>query len=82
MCIRDSRLGIFAKDSKTGEYKNYTGNMSALLIAEYRISQMQEKEYIWKAKYSGKGTDVKLNNNAKEYSITKWKVLNLSLIHI
>ena len=37
------RLGIFAKDSKTGEYKNYTGNMSALLIAEYRISQMQEK---------------------------------------
>ena len=37
------RLGIFAKDSKTGEYKNYTGNMSALLIAEYRISQMNEK---------------------------------------
>ena len=37
------RLGIFAKDSKTGEYKNYTGNMSALLIAEYRISQMKEK---------------------------------------
>ncbi len=37
------RLGVFAKDSKTGEYKNYTGNMSALLIAEYRISQMKEK---------------------------------------
>ena len=37
------RLGIFAKDTKTGEYKNYTGNMSALLIAEYRISQMHEK---------------------------------------
>ena len=37
------RLGIFAKDTKTGEYKNYTGNMSALLIAEYRISQMKEK---------------------------------------
>lgn len=37
------RLGIFAKDSKTGEYKEYTGNMSALLIAEYRISQMKEK---------------------------------------
>ncbi len=37
------RLGIFAKDKKTGEYKNYTGNMSALLIAEYRISQMKEK---------------------------------------
>ena len=37
------RLGIYAKDSKTGEYKNYTGNMSALLIAEYEISQKREK---------------------------------------
>ena len=37
------RLGVFAKDSKTNEYMNYTGNMSALLIAEYRISQMKEK---------------------------------------
>lgn len=37
------RLGIFAKDSKTGNYMEYTGNMSALLIAEYRISQMKEK---------------------------------------
>lgn len=37
------RLGIFAKDVKTGEYMTYTGNMSALLIAEYRISQMKEK---------------------------------------
>ena len=37
------RLGIYAKDVKTGEYMNYTGNMSALLIAEYRISQMKEK---------------------------------------
>ena len=37
------RLGIYAKDSKTGEYMNYTGNMSALLIAEYEISQKKEK---------------------------------------
>lgn len=37
------RLGIFSKDNKTGEYMAYTGNMSALLIAEYRISQMKEK---------------------------------------
>ncbi len=40
------RLGIFAKDSVTGKYMNYTGNMSALLIAEYRISQMQEKKIL------------------------------------
>ena len=37
------RLGVFAKDIKTGEYMNYTGNMSALLIAEYELSQKQEK---------------------------------------
>ena len=37
------RLGVFAKDSETGKYMEYTGNMSALLIAEYRISQMKEK---------------------------------------
>ena len=37
------RLGVFSKDTKTGEYKNYTGNMSALLIAEYEISQKKEK---------------------------------------
>ncbi len=37
------RLGIYAKDTATGEYMPYTGNMSALLIAEYRISQMKEK---------------------------------------
>ena len=40
------RLGIYAKDAKSGEYKDYTGNMSALLIAEYRLSQMKEKNLI------------------------------------
>ena len=37
------RLGIYSKDDKTGEYMEYTGNMSGLLIADYRISQMKEK---------------------------------------
>ena len=37
------RLGIYSKDSKTGEYIGYTGNMSAMLIAEYEISQKKEK---------------------------------------
>ena len=40
------RLGIYAKDTKTGKYMPYTGNMSALLIAEYRISQMKEKNIL------------------------------------
>lgn len=37
------RLGIYAKDTESGEYKVFTGNMSGLLIAEYRLSQMREK---------------------------------------
>ena len=40
------RLGIYSKNIKTGEYVDYTGNMSALLIAEYRISQMKEKNIL------------------------------------
>ena len=36
-------MGVFAKDSKTEEYKAFTGNMSGLLIAEYVLSQKQEK---------------------------------------
>lgn len=43
------RLGIYAKDTKTGKYMPYTGNMSALLIAEYRISQMKDKNILPKA---------------------------------
>ena len=37
------RLGIYSKNDKIGEYMEYTGNMSGLLIADYRISQMKEK---------------------------------------
>ncbi len=40
------RLGIYSKDETTGKYMDYTGNMSALLIAEYRISQMKEKNIL------------------------------------
>lgn len=37
------RLGIYAKDTKSGEYMPFTGNMSGLLIAEYELSQKREK---------------------------------------
>ena len=37
------RLGVYAKDSKTGEYKSFTGNMSGLLIADYILSQKREQ---------------------------------------
>ena len=37
------RLGVYALDVKSGEYKVFTGNMSGLLIAEYELSQKKEK---------------------------------------
>ena len=33
------RLGIYAKDSRTGEYIPFTGNMSGMLIAEYILRE-------------------------------------------
>ena len=36
------RLGVYSKDTKTGEYKSFTGNMSRMLIAEYLLSQRKE----------------------------------------
>lgn len=38
------RLGVYAKDSESGEYKAFTGNMSALLILEYLLSQKYKKK--------------------------------------
>ena len=37
------RLGVYSKDSKTGRYHSFTGNMSGLLIAEYELSQKKER---------------------------------------
>lgn len=42
------RLGVYAKDSKTGEYVSFTGNMSGLLICEYLLSQKKENGTIAK----------------------------------
>lgn len=33
------RLGVYAKDTATGEYQSFTGNMSGMLILEYILSQ-------------------------------------------
>ncbi len=35
------RLGVYVKDSKTGEYITLTGNMSGCLLADYEISQIK-----------------------------------------
>ena len=71
------RLGIYAKDSKTGEYMTYTGNMSALLIAEYRISQMKEKGILPE---NGMMITTVVSSNltqaiAKEYNLKLYEVL-------
>ncbi len=36
------RLGVYVKDSKTGEYHSLTGNMSGCLIGDYVIGQRKE----------------------------------------
>ncbi len=36
------RLGVYAKDTKTGEYMSFTGNMSGMLILEYILSQRKD----------------------------------------
>lgn len=36
------RLGVYVKDSKTGEYHTLTGNMSGCLIGDYVIGQRKE----------------------------------------
>ena len=40
------RLGVYAKDPKTNEYVSFTGNMSALLIAEYILSEKKKRNMI------------------------------------
>ena len=33
------RLGVYAKDTATGEYESFTGNMSGMLILEYQLAR-------------------------------------------
>ncbi len=40
------RLGIYALDSKSGEYMEFTGNMSGALLCEYILSQLKEKNML------------------------------------
>lgn len=40
------RLGVYVKDSKSGEYYELTGNMSGCLLADYEIGQMKETDSI------------------------------------
>ncbi len=36
------RLGVYAKNTKTGEYVSFTGNMSGMLIADYLLGEKKK----------------------------------------
>lgn len=74
------RLGVFAKDSKTNEYKMFTGNMSGLLIAEYQVSQKKQKGLLPKDTKNGALITTIVSSDmahamAKEYGLTVIEVL-------
>ena len=71
------RLGVLAKDSKTGKYMPFTGNMSGLLIAEYILSQKKAKKILPK---NGALISTIVSSNlaiaiAKEYNVDFIEVL-------
>lgn len=71
------RLGVYAKDAKTGEYKAFTGNMSALLIAEYILSQRKQKQNLPKngAIIKSIVSSTMANEITKAYDVTLIEVL-------
>ena len=71
------RLGVYAKNTKTGEYQSFTGNMSGMLIAEYLLSVKKEKGQI---PANGALVETIVTTNmgkalAKEYNIALVEVL-------
>lgn len=74
------RLGVYALDKATGEYKSFTGNMSGLLIAEYQISERLKKGLLTKdLKDTALITTIVSSDMAKaiaeEYGLTVIEVL-------
>ena len=74
------RLGVYAKDTKTGEYMSFTGNMSGLLIAEYELSRKQEMGLLPTPRENGALVTTIVSSNmafavAKEYGLTAIEVL-------
>ncbi len=71
------RLGVYARDTKTGEYKAFTGNMSALLIAEYILSQRKQKQSLPKngAIIKSIVSSTMANEITKAYGVTLFEVL-------
>ena len=76
------RLGIYVKDSKTGEYIQFNGNMTGNLVAEYILSQkkangtLPNNGAIIKTIVSSNITDA----IAKEYGVKLFSTLQVSKI--
>ncbi len=71
------RLGVYAKDSKTGKYMSFTGNMSGTLICEYLLSQKKKRGELKNDSYvveSIVSTDM-MKAVAKEYDCELKEVL-------
>ncbi len=74
------RLGIYSKDTSTGKYMPFTGNMSGLLIAEYELSQKREKGLLPKDSQNGALVTTIVSSKmaydiAAEYGLTVKEVL-------
>lgn len=74
------RLGVYAKDTATGEYMTFTGNMSGLLICEYELSRKREMGLLPEPRENGVLVTTIVSSNmafaiAKEYGITAIEVL-------
>lgn len=74
------RLGVYAKDTVTGEYMTFTGNMSGLLICEYELSRKREMGLLPEPRENGALVTTIVSSNmafaiAKEYGITAIEVL-------
>ena len=52
------RLGVYCKDTKTGEYVTFTGNMSGMLIAEYILRETTDMAKAIAAAYNVKLIEV------------------------
>lgn len=71
------RLGIYAKDTISGEYKPFTGNMSGALVCDYLLSARKEKGILSK---NGVIVDTIVTTNmteaiAKEYGLAHIETL-------
>lgn len=74
------RLGVFVKDEQTGEYVSFTGNMSGVLLADYRFSRLKERGELPSPPSDGAIVTTIVSSEmakavAKEYGVTLIEVL-------